>query len=66
MTADETLDRLREIRRQMALLQREQEALISGKDTRRAPSKTLSESQIDAAFAGLKTGGKNHERIATQ
>ena len=61
MTAEEQINRLRQIeRRQREIetehqkLSRERREILAGQDgTRRAPAKALSSDQIDAAFAGL-------------
>jgi hypothetical protein len=61
MTAEEQINRLRQIeRRQREIevehqkLSRERRELLAGQDgTRRSPAKALSSDQIDAAFAGI-------------
>ena len=61
MTAEEKLARLiqierrhKEIKAEETRLIRERQAILCGQDsTRRAPSKTLSPEQVDAAFAGI-------------
>lgn len=61
MTADEQLTRLRQIeRRQLEIeaehekLTKERRSLLAGEDgTRRRPASRLSDSQIDAALAGI-------------
>ena len=66
MTAEEKLARLTQIERrkeelekEYADLAKERRDILGGRDTRRrAPSKSLSPSQIDAAFAGLMRGLK--------
>ena len=61
MTAEEKLARLiqierrqKEIKAEETRLVRERQAILGGQDgTRRPPSKSLSPSQVDAAFAGI-------------
>ena len=54
MTDSEWKKRLIEIERTIKSLQAEKDRMLRGQDsTRRAPSKTLSPEQVDAAFAGI-------------
>jgi len=61
MTVEEKLARLiqierrhKELKAEETRLVRERQAILGGQDgTRRAPSKALSDTQIDAAFAGI-------------